>query len=115
LIGDTDSSGDSTNYNLLVAVQHTLNGGGSPSSTVITAMNSVIANGPQGTTPAKAIAPGGEIMDYPGNCKLVLLKFQEALVLLGGAAGVKGIKQVTDSVGPDPNLTIINGLITTLS
>jgi hypothetical protein len=118
LLGATDYSGDSTNFNLLVGVQHVINGGGSPSAHAIADMKTVIANGPQGATTANAIRPAGEIIGYPDCCNLVLLKLNEALVLLGGkytgaGTGPLGIKQDTDA--GDGSLTQLNNLISTLS
>jgi hypothetical protein len=81
LVTDTDSSGDSTNLALINGVVAALNGTGSPSTTLIADMKTVIASGPQGTTNAKAIAAAGPIMDYVGNSTGVLLKLQEANVL----------------------------------
>jgi hypothetical protein len=82
------------------------------STAVITDLNTVIAAGPSATTAANAVNPAGQsvsggaggltngsgvyasgtyyggIMDYVGNCKLVLLKCQEIAVLLARIAAV---------------------------
>jgi len=84
-----------------------------PASTnLIADITSVITNGPSSVTTANAIAPAGPITDYPGMTKSILLHFQEALVLLGGA-DQDGIKQ--DVNGSDPNLSLINGVISALT
>lgn len=54
----------------------------SASTQLIADMTTVITNGPNGATLAKAIAPAGEIMDYPGLTNLALLKLKEADVQL---------------------------------
>lgn len=78
------------------------------STALITDITSVITNGPAGTTPAKSIAAAGPIMDYPGNCSLILTYFQETAFLLGKVAGV------TDA-GDTANLALINGVIALLN
>jgi hypothetical protein len=52
------------------------------STQVITDMKSVITNGPSNATLSNCIAPSGAIMDYAGNCKLLLYKMQEISVLI---------------------------------
>ena len=54
-----------------------------PSTALITNTKSVISNGPNAATKALAIAQGGPIMDYAGNCNLLLTKLQECEVLIG--------------------------------
>lgn len=77
------------------------------SSQVITDIGTVISTGPTAATSAKAIAASGPIMDYIGNTKEVLLKFQEANTLL------QLVIAATDA--SDPNLTTLNNILTTLS
>lgn len=74
---------------------------------------------PTAATLAKAIAPGGEIIDYgsasasgDGMLQSVLLTLQEAKTKLGGISGTAGI--IGDTDASDPNLTtlqtVYNGL-----
>lgn len=52
------------------------------STTLITDMKSAISTGPSAASVALSNAASGQIMDLPGNMGLVLLKLQEAKVLL---------------------------------
>lgn len=104
---DTDSS-DSTNLTNINHVLAALEGTSSPSGTVITTMQTVFTAGPNSATLAKAINPAGPIMDYQGNVSLVILKLQEAEVLIG--------KIITDTDASDSaNLTLLQNIQTALS
>lgn len=81
----------------------------SASSSLIADTTTVITNGPATVTKANAIAPAGPIQDYQGNCKLLLLKFQESEVLL------KVMVTDTDASGDSANLALINGIIAALA
>ena len=74
------------------------------STAMITDIGTVITNGPNAATVAKAIAPAGPIQDYQSNCKGILLRLQECVNLLGT------VKSVTVS-GDATELGLINGLI----
>ncbi len=72
------------------------------STALITDINTVITNGPNAATKAKAIAAAGPIMDYPGVCNLVQMKFRELAVL------IKSV--ITDTDATDSaNLTLLQG------
>lgn len=79
---------------------------------LIADMNTVISNGPTAATTAKAIAPAGPIVDYPGQLQSVLLTLQEAKNKIGGGSGTGGL--IADTDAADPNLatlqTVYNGL-----
>ena len=114
IVTDTDAGTDSTNLALLTAVSNLLTGGGAPSSTAVTAMKSVLTNGPAAATTAKASAAAGPIMDYIGNCNLVLLKLQEVYELLSPSPYVpKTLIYVTDSTD-SVNLALLNGIAAVL-
>lgn len=81
----------------------------SNSTTIITDITTVIANGPQGNTSALAIAASGKIMDYKGNCNLILLKAKEMKYLL------TMIVADTDSNQDATNLGLLNGILSDLS
>ncbi len=112
---DTDST-DSTNLTLINGLLAVINGTGSPSTAVLTDINSVISNGPNAATLAKAIIAAGPILDYPGMTHSVRRKVQEIMVLLGGYTNdpVGGIYSVTAS-GDTANkallLTLVNVLV----
>jgi len=74
---------------------------------IITQINTVISNGPTAATTTKANAAAGKIMDYPGNCKLVLLKLQECKNLVTDI--------VADTDAADPSLTTLNAILTDLA
>jgi hypothetical protein len=71
------------------------------STQVITDMKSVVTNGPSAATTSNCTVASGAIMDYPGNCKLVVLKAQEISVLLA-----KIVTQ-TDPGSDATNLTLL--------
>jgi hypothetical protein len=86
----THATDDATNLALMAGLEDTLDGTGSPSTAVLTDIASIISNGidkdgPGTGTATAAIAAaqtaGGGIQDWLGNCKLIQLKFQEALVI----------------------------------
>lgn len=106
LISVTDS-GDASKTTL-TAVVHAIDGLSAPSSALLTDMKTAIAAGPAAATKANAISATGPIDDYPGIENLVLLKLDEANVLL------TSIKAVTDSTDAT-NLTLINNLLTALA
>jgi hypothetical protein len=105
--GDTDA-GDG-NLTDIEAVMATLAGTSSPSATVITAMQTVIAAGPSDATKAKAIAAAGEIMDYVGNLNLVLTKLEELLVR------VTALYNLTDNGTDGTNRGLLANIKTALS
>lgn len=74
---------------------------------IITNINTVISNGPTAATTVKANAAAGKIMDYPGNCKLVLLKLQECKNLVTDL--------VADTDASDPSLTTLNSILSDLA
>jgi hypothetical protein len=77
------------------------------STTIIVDMTTVLTNGPSSTTTANALAAGGPIMDYLGNSKLLLLKFNETSQLLA--------KIITDTDATDAtNLALLVGVQSTL-
>jgi hypothetical protein len=78
------------------------------STNLIGDTTTVINNGPSSVTKANAIAPGGPIQDYPGNCNLSLLKLKETEVLL------KVMVTDTDASGDATNLGLINGILAAL-
>ena len=106
---DTDASGDATNLALINGILAALNGTGSPSSHVITDIQTVRTNGPQGTTLAKSIAGAGPIQDYIGNCEGVRRKLQETYALN------VYIVDVTDSGTDGTNKTLLQNINLTLS
>lgn len=81
LHGVTDAA-DSANKTLLSNLIDVLDGAGTPSTTLLTDIASVISTGPGALTTAACIAAAGPIMDYLGNCKLVQLRLQETLNLI---------------------------------
>lgn len=99
-------SGDSnlTNINKILAA---LNGTSTPSTTLITDLNTVITAGPTAATSAKAIAATGPIMDYLGMLYTVLNKLKDAKAL------VTTIKAATDA--GDTSLTQLNNVLTALA
>src|SRR5689334_4452476 len=98
----TDST-DSANLALINGIIAWANGTSNPATTAIADATTVITNGPNAATQAKAIAAAGPIMDYVGNSQLLLLKIKELKVKL------TQIKAVTDS--GDANLTAINAML----
>ena len=73
------------------------------STQMIADQTSVITNGPNAATTAKANAQGGKLMDYPGNNRLSLLHLQETTVLL------TKVLQDTDSTDAT-NLALLQGV-----
>lgn len=67
----------------LTAIQHALTGAGSPSSTLLTDIQTAITAGPSVATQTRAIAPQGEIMDFVGMLHRVKRALQEAEVVIG--------------------------------
>lgn len=57
------------------------------STQMITDISTVITNGPNAATQALANVASGEIMDYPGNLNVALLKMQELQQLLTAIIG----------------------------
>ena len=108
---DTDST-DSANLALINGVIAILNGGGSPSVQALTDTQLVITNGPNAATQLKATggptASSGVIMDYIGNCNLVLLKLKEAKVIL------TALNTLTDAGTDAANKTLIANLLLSL-
>lgn len=82
------------------------------SSNMIGDIGTVITNGPSSsasnTTLANAIAAAGPIMDYKGNCNLLLLNLKAAKNQLGRLIAV------TDSTD-STNLTYLKGVLSCLS
>jgi len=114
IITDT-AAGDATNLGLLQGIQAALLNTSSPSTQVLTDINTVYNNNIAGINAATLVlvtAAAGPIMDYVGNLKLIRRQFEEMKVNLGGVTGQSGLKQVTDAA--DPNLTTINNLILVL-
>ena len=107
IVSDTDAT-DSTNLGLLNGLIAVLNGTSSPSTQAITDIGTVITNGPNTATTAKAIAPAGYIMDYVGNCNLVRTKFKEAARLL------TSIVSDTDTGTDSANKTLMQNIQLTL-
>jgi hypothetical protein len=77
------------------------------STQVITDITTVISTGPSNATTALAIVASGIIMDYPGNCKLLKLKFQEARNLVN--------KILTDTDANDASLGTLQSIQQTLT
>jgi hypothetical protein len=118
ILSVTASGDDSTNLALLQGIQATLTNLTAPSAHVIADMKTVISNGPSTTTKANAVAAGGPIMDYPGNCTAVLIKLEECSELLsasGAGAIPKGIVFVTASSDDNTNLSLLQNVQLVLS
>jgi hypothetical protein len=77
----TDST-DATNLGLINKLIAVMNGTQTPSTTYITDITSVITNGPNAATIAKAIAAAGPITDYVGMCYSVRTKLRQMNNLL---------------------------------
>lgn len=103
---DTDS-GDTANLALINKVLAALEGTSTPSNTYIADMKTVYTNGPGAASKALASAPAGPIMDYLGNVNAVILKLEEAQVLIGR------IISVTDA-SDSANLTLLQNINTGL-
>ncbi len=80
----------------------------SASATVIANTKTVISNGPNAATLAKAIAAAGPIQDYLGNVNGLLLRFASV------ATQLAALKSVTDS-GDSANLALINKLLAAMN
>ena len=78
------------------------------SQQILTDITSVINNGPQGNTPALAIAASGYIMDYPGMTKSIKLHFQEAKRQL------QLVIDDTDTNQDSTNLTLLQNILNDL-
>ena len=85
------------------------------STTLITNMNTVIANGPSAATLALANAQAGPITDYVGMTKSVLLNLREANVKLNGAAALEGLLAITDPTSDAANYTLLSNVLASLS
>lgn len=77
------------------------------STQLVTDANSMLSNGVTANTAALAIAAAGPIQDMVGNQNLYKAKLLELKYLLGQ------MKNATDA--GDPNLTLINNALLTLS
>lgn len=77
------------------------------STTMIANTKTVISNGPNSASLAKANAAAGPIQDYQGNMTAILLRFQTADALL------KQVKTNTDS-SDSTNLTNVNAVLAAL-
>ncbi len=96
------------------------------STTMLVNMASVISNGPATATKAAAIAAAGPIQDYVGNCKLALLKLQEADKLVNilddvtnaadsaNEALLDGIKAVLEGSG-SPSIAVITDIASVIT
>jgi len=84
------------------------------STTLITNLNTVITNGPNAATTAKAIAQAGPIEDYPGMVQSVLLNLEEAKDKLGGIGGTGGLIGLTDATDA-ANLALLQNILLSLS
>src|SRR5678815_4804584 len=80
----------------------------SASTQILADIQTVITSGPSTLTKAACIAAAGPILDYQGNSKLALLRFQEADLLLNAVEGV------TDPTDDTANLALIDGVIAAL-
>lgn len=78
------------------------------STHIITDITTVITNGPNAATQALANVASGQIMDYEGNCNLILLKAQEMQVLLTAIIGDTDASDAT-------NLGLLNGILNDLT
>jgi hypothetical protein len=110
LVANT-AAGDG-NLTTLTAVSNALTGGSGPSSTLVTNMTTVcnnVATSPNATTQSNAIAQAGPIMDYLGLCRSVLLRLQEAAVLLANTGIPKGVITVT-AASDATNLGLLQGV-----
>src|SRR5580692_3014153 len=73
------------------------------STNLIGDISTVITNGPNAASTAKAIAASGPILDYPGMTLSLKLTFQEAQVLLA--------RLITDTDSTDSaNLALLTGV-----
>lgn len=108
ILDDMTNSADSANEALLDGIVDVLEGTGSPSDSVITDIGLVIAAGPGNATLAACIAASGQILDYQGLCKLLLLKFQEAYKL------IYSLHAITDTSTDSANKTLLANLLLTL-
>ncbi len=73
------------------------------STTLIVDMTTVITNGPNSATKARALAAASVIMDYPANTKNCLLKLDETTVLLAQVI-------VDTDAGDSANLALLQGV-----
>ena len=83
------------------------------STTLITNMKTVIANGPSSVTTANAIAQAGPITDYPGMTGSILLNLEEAQQKLGQT--IPGILALTDPTTDAANYTLLSNVLASLS
>jgi hypothetical protein len=97
LVKATDAGSDGANKALLTGVQSALNGGGSPSTAVITSLNTVITNGPSAVTLANAIAPAGPILDYRGMTDILRTSLKTCYYFAGEI--IKGTDAADPSLG----------------
>jgi hypothetical protein len=102
------SDGSDTSKASITAVYHALAGLGGPDDTLLTTMAVVIAAGPTAASLILATTAAGPIMDYSGNCKLALLKLQEAYNLI---YSLHAVTNAADSA----NLTLLANLLLALS
>lgn len=77
------------------------------STAIVTDLGSLVTNGPNAATLAKAIAAAGPITDVKGMAELAKSKAKELYVL------VNAIKSATDS-SDSTNLTLIQGVLDSL-
>ena len=105
----TDTDGSDANLTNINAILAALEGTSSPSSTLITAINTVITAGPSAASKALAIAAAGPIMDYNANLHSVRRMLQESYNKLNA------MKTNTDSSTDSTNLALINSLLLALS
>lgn len=78
------------------------------STTLITDMKSAISTGPSATSETNAVTASKELMDLDGTLGIILLKLNEAKVLLNTV-----VNTVLD--GSDPIKTGLNGVLQSLS
>lgn len=78
------------------------------STTIITDLKSVYANGPKGTTQANSIAAAGVILDYIGMTELAITKAQELNVI------VSQLATNTDQSGDLTNYNLLEGVLSDL-
>jgi len=80
----------------------------SASTSIFVDLGTVITNGPNAATQAKALISNGPINDYLGNLQSVKLHLQEVAVMVGL------VKSVTAS-GDTANLALLNKLLAALN
>lgn len=109
LVKSVTDSGDTANLALINKLLAALNGTATPSTVLLTDIQSVIDTAPGAATTAAAIAAAGPIMDYFGMLNSIKLHLQEAYTI------AKLLHSVTDNSTDSANKTLLADMLTGLA